>query len=162
MMVDFGEPLAALFGASAALITIAFTAIKWRTWQEASRARATKIGKAAVILAAIYMCYASLFNSTPDGTGCQSSASLDGLYIAERCLLKWVPGGSSKYVGRLFDAKSRKLLAQRTFTTSSPEIEWSINGRSAYFSRGDSDDGDDEITLPPSRWDRLLAARPRL
>ena len=74
MIVDFGEPLAALFGASAALITIAFTAIKWRTWQEASRAKATKIGKAAVILAAIYMCYASFFNSTPDGTGCQSSA----------------------------------------------------------------------------------------
>nr|WP_057924620.1 hypothetical protein [Burkholderia ambifaria] len=158
MMVDFGEPLAALFGASVALIAISVVAIKWRTWQEVSRARATKIGKVAAISVAIYMCYLGFFNSTPNGTGCRSSASSDGRYMAELCLLKWVPGGSSTYVGRIFDAGSGKLAVQRTFSTPTPEISWFDNSMS--FSRG----GDEStfITFPLSMWDRVLAGRPRM
>ena len=163
MMVDFGEPLAALFCASVTLIAIIATVVKWRVWQPASRARARKIAKAIAISVATYMCYSWFFNTTPDGTECRSSTSSDGLYVAERCLLKWVPGGSSKYVGRLSDARTGKLLAQRTFSTTVPEIWWSSYGeRFVYFSVGDSDDGSDGIALPPSGWDRLLASRPRL
>jgi hypothetical protein len=97
--------------------------------------------------------------------------------MAERCLLDWVPGGSSEYVGRLFDAKSGKLLAQHIFSTTDPKLSWSpggsysldsnspaihYDGPSVEFSKGDPDNGDSGISLPPSSWDRLLAARPRL
>jgi hypothetical protein len=122
----------------------------------------------------IYFCF---FNRTPHGTECQRLKSSDGLYAAERCLLHWVPGDSSEYVGRLFDAKNGKLLAQRIFSTTDPDLFWSPGlfyssdpnssdvrdvGPAVVFSIGDPDDGDSSISLPPSSWDRLLAARSRL
>jgi hypothetical protein len=104
-----------------------------------------------------------LTDRTPHGTECQKSASPDGLYIAERCLLKWVPGGNSEYAGRVFDAKSGKKLAQHTFSTPDPQIAWySYTAVYVSFSIGDGGDDATYISLPPSGWDRFLAARPRL
>jgi hypothetical protein len=131
--------------------------------------------RAALIAVITGVGYFGIFNHTPQGTNCKSSKSPDGLYIAERCLLAWDPGFSSDYVGRLFDAKTGKLLAQCSFSTPVPEILWSPGfyssgrsstmeyiGPSVVFSRGDPDSGDSGISLPPSKWDQLLAARPRL
>jgi len=117
----------------------------------------------ALVMVTIGMIYFLAFNHTPPGTECQHSKSPDGLYIAERCLLDWVPGGNSKYVGRLFDAASGHLVAQHTFATPVPTILWSSHeGETVLFSVGDGGDDATYIPIPPSTWDRLLAARPRL
>lgn len=119
--------------------------------------------------------YFGLFDTTPRGTECKRSTSPDGLYIAERCVLRWVPGGDSKYAGRVFDAESGKKLAQHTFSTPVPDLSWyhgmdySPNDDgvlihappSVGFSIGDGGDDATFISLPPSTWDKLLAARPR-
>ncbi|WP_242540197.1 hypothetical protein [Trinickia mobilis] len=73
----------------------------------------------AVVVAMLSFC---LTDHTPRGTECHKSTSPDGVYIGERCLLNWVPGGNSEYVGRLCDAKSGKLLAQHTFSNPSHNI----------------------------------------
>ncbi|MFP3567632.1 hypothetical protein [Paraburkholderia sp. SIMBA_030] len=131
---------------------------------------------ALLALIAIGALYFALFNRTPHGTKCQRSTSPDGVYMAERCLLVRIPGGNSEYVGRLFNAKSGKLLAQHTFSTPVPDLSWSSGvtyslkpdgpvhyfGPSVGFSIGDGSDDSTYISLPPSGWDRLLAARPRL
>jgi hypothetical protein len=115
--------------------------------------------KRAALFAAVVVLYFFLIDHTPRGTECQKSTSPNGLYIAERCVLEWIPGGNSEYVGRIFDAKSGKLLVQRTFSTPVPEILW-FDDVSMSFSMG----GDKAafITFPLSVWDKLLAARPRL
>ena len=101
-----------------------------------------------------------LFDHTPHGTECHKSTSPDGLYVGERCLLEWVPGGNSEFVGRLFDASTGRLLAQHTFSTPVPQIEWlDYNGEYVSFSNGDGGDDSVYISLPPSIWDRLLALR---
>ena len=107
--------------------------------------------------------YFSLFDTTPRGTECERLTSPNGLYVAERCVLRWVPRGDSKYVGRLFDAKSGRKLAQHTFSTPVPQIAW-FDYTDVYVSFSIGDDGDDSpyISLPPSKWDRILAARPHL
>src|ERR1700738_4943578 len=124
----------------------------------------------AVGVAVLSLC---LIDHTPLGTECERSASPDVLYTAERCLLKWVPGGNSEYVGRLFDAKSGKKLAQRRFSTPAPDLMWSphiyyslrpetpprYTGPSVQFSSGDPVSGNSGIFLPPSKWDKFLAAR---
>ncbi|MBI0329513.1 hypothetical protein GIY62_20890 [Burkholderia plantarii] len=128
-----------------------------------------------LFVAAVGMLSFCLTERTPHGTDCQKSASPDELYIAERCLLKWIPGGNSEYVGRVF-TKNGKLLAQRTFSTPVADFIWSdgvcasdgpelpeeCTGPGVLFSRGDPSQGDSSISLPPSWWDRFLAARPRL
>src|SRR6202012_408825 len=122
-----------------------------------------KLRHAAPIAITIGMIYFLAFNHTPPGTECQSSKSPDGLYIAQRCLLNWVPGGNSQYVGRLFDANSGQLVAQHTFATPVPTILWSsYEGATVLFAVGDGDDDATYIPIPPSTWDKLLAARPRL
>jgi hypothetical protein len=134
------------------------------------------VKRLALVIACIGVLYFSLFNHTPRGTDCENSKSPDGVYMAELCLLRWVPGGNSKFVGRLFDAKTGKLLAEHTFSTPVPQLSWSSGlyysntnspdardiGPSVQFSRGDAAKGDSAISLPPSKWDQLLAARPRL
>jgi hypothetical protein len=118
---------------------------------------------AALVAITIGIIYSFAFNHTPPGTECQSSKSPDGLHIAQRCLLDWVPGGNSKYVGRLFDANSGQLLAQHVFATPVPTIMWSSSeDETVLFSVGDGGDDATYIPIPPSTWDRLLAARPRL
>ena len=114
----------------------------------------------AVVVGVLSFC---LTDHTPHGTECKKSTSPNGLYTAERCLLGWVPGGNSEYVGRVFDAKSGKKLAQHTFSTPVPEIAW-YNYIDLYVSFSSGDGGDDAtyISLPPSKWERFLAARPRL
>jgi hypothetical protein len=126
------------------------------------------------IALALSLFFFAVFDLTSPGSNCKRSVSPDGLYRAERCTLEWNPGGSSNYVGRLFDAKTGKLLAQRTFTTAVPDLFWSSGvsypdssqtvkqiGPSVEFSRGDPDDGESGIQIPPSLWDKLLATRPR-
>jgi hypothetical protein len=119
--------------------------------------------RAALSATVVGVLYFVLFDTTPRGDECERSTSLDGLYIAERCVLQWVPGGDSKYVGRIFDAKSGKKLAQHTFSTPVPQIAW-FDYTDVYVSFSIGDDGSDSpyISLPPSKWDRLLAARPHL
>jgi len=132
----------------------------------------------AVVLvgfAAIGVLYFGLFNRIPHGTECEKSSSPDGIYIAERCFLEVQSfrSGNAKYVGRLFDAENGKLLAEHTFITPVPDLFWSPGfrsgepsphyvGPSVNFSRGGEDGDGSDISLPPSGWDRLLAARPRL
>ncbi|MBB5421905.1 hypothetical protein HDG40_000046 [Paraburkholderia sp. JPY158] len=134
--------------------------------------------RAALLVGLIAGLYFGLFDHTPHGRECRNSAPVDGIYRAELCLLRWAPGrsGSPEYVGRLFDAKSGRLLAQRTFSTPVPDLFWSTGlryslnpyspprylGPSVEFSRGDAGKGDARISLPPSFWDKLAAARPRL
>ncbi|MGF6788681.1 hypothetical protein [Paraburkholderia sp. 35.1] len=135
----------------------------------------TRVALLAGLIAVLYL---GLFDHTPQGSECRKSAPVHGLYTAELCLLRWIPGrsGSPEYVGRLFDAKTGKLLAQRTFSTPVPDLFWSTGlryslnpyspprylGPSVEFSRGDGGEGDSSISLPPSFWDKLAAARPRL
>ncbi|WP_434108933.1 hypothetical protein [Paraburkholderia caffeinilytica] len=119
--------------------------------------------------------YFGLFDRTPHGTECEKSSSPDGIYIAERCFLEVQSfrSGDAKYVGRLFNAESGKLLAEHTFITPVPDLFWSPGfhsgepipryiGPSVNFSRGGEDGDGSDIPLPPSLWDRLLAARPNL
>lgn len=119
--------------------------------------------------------YFGLFNHTPPGSECKKSTSPDGIYIAERCFLEVQSfrDGDARYVGRLFDAGSGKLLAEHTFITPVPDLFWSPGFRSGEpvahyvspsvnFSRGGEEGDGSDISLPPSLWDRLLAARPRL
>lgn len=103
------------------------------------------------------------FNPTPRGEQCRKSTSPDGIYIADLCLLVWVPGGDSRYVGRVYRAQTGRLLAQHTFSTPTPEISWNSYGDIyVSFSKGDGGDDSVYISLPPSLIDRLLAARPHL
>jgi hypothetical protein len=125
---------------------------------------------------AIGTLYFTLFDTTPRGIRCVKSTSPDGVYIAERCALNSVAWGNPNYAGRLFDAKTGKLLAQHTFSTPVPDLSWhravtyslDPNGPLLYagpaigFSSGDGGDDATYISLPPSSWDRLLASRPRL
>ena len=115
---------------------------------------------ALVLIGALYLV---LFNHTLQGTECKHTTSPDGNYIAELCLLKWVPGSDSEYVGRIYDATNGNLLIQRSFSahSSDTQIAW-YDDESMSFSIGGSGDNSGYITLPPSKWDRLLAARPRL
>ncbi|QIE26441.1 hypothetical protein SBC1_42820 (plasmid) [Caballeronia sp. SBC1] len=116
--------------------------------------------KRVVLCAAVVgVLYFSLFDTTQHGTECHKLTSPNGIYIAERCLLQWVPGGDSKYVGRVLDAKSGKKLAQHTFSTPEPTILWFVDGTMSFSTGGDDDAF---ITLPASTWDKLLAARPHL
>jgi hypothetical protein len=122
-----------------------------------------KLKRFAPIAVIIGMLYFGLFNHTPHGTECDSSISPDNRYIAERCLLRWMPGGNSEYVGRVSDRQTGKLLAQHTFSTPVPELQWfSYSDAYVSFSNGDGGDNSVYIELPPSLWDRLLASRPRL
>ena len=109
----------------------------------------------AVIVGGLYWCF---FNRTPHGDDCVTSTAESGIYVAELCMLTWSSRDDPEYVGRIYDAKSRKLLVQSTFSTSVPEIMWFDDGNMS-FSRG----GDEAafIDLPPSKLNRLLAARPR-
>ncbi|MFP3564289.1 hypothetical protein [Paraburkholderia sp. SIMBA_030] len=126
-------------------------------------------------LTVISALYFGLVDRTPHGTECEKSSSPDGIYIAERCFLEVQSfrSGDAKYVGRLFDAKSGSLLAEHTFISPVPDLFWSpgfYSGEpvphfiepSVNFSRGGEDGDGSDISLPPSRWDKLLAARPRL
>jgi hypothetical protein len=133
-----------------------------RFWPDAVGRMLFKYPRQIAALILIGVLYLVLFNHTPQGTECKRSTSPDGDYIAERCVLNWNPGDSTEYVGRLFDAKNGRLLAELTLKTPVPELSWSdFEGKSVSFSIGDADDNDGSIPIPPSQWDRLLAARPR-
>lgn len=134
-------------------------------------------GRAAAIVGIVVIgtLYFGMFSHTPQGTICEKSSSPDGIYIAERCFLnvQSFRSGDAKYVGRLFDATSGKLLAEHTFITPVPDLFWSPGfhsgepvpqyiGPSVNFSRGGEVGDGSDISLPPSVWDRILAARPRL
>ncbi|EIF33867.1 hypothetical protein BCh11DRAFT_01656 [Burkholderia sp. Ch1-1] len=176
MTPDYGAAAGALIGALAALVVIVAVTVRWATSERKSRTRIVKVARMAAMGAIIAMLYFGLFDHTSRGTECQKSTSPNGFYKAERCLLDWIPGGSSRYVGRVFDAKNGKLLAQHTFSTPVPDLSWSSGvlysldpdgplryfGATVGFSKGDGGDDSTYISLPPSRWERLLAARPRL
>jgi hypothetical protein len=103
------------------------------------------------------------FDRTPRGEECRKSTSPDGIYIADLCLLSWIPGGDSQYVGRVYRAQTGRLLAQHTFSTPTPEISWnSYSDTYVSFSKGDGGDNSVYISLPPAFIDRLLATRPQL
>jgi hypothetical protein len=103
------------------------------------------------------------FDRTPRGEECRTSTSPDGIYLADLCLLDWVPGGDSRYVGRVYFAQTGRVMAQHTFSTPTPEISWnSYNDVYVSFSKGDGGDSSVYISLPPTLLDRMLAARPHL
>jgi len=120
----------------------------------------SRIALISLLAGAVYFW---LFNHTPSGTDCRKSTSPDDRYTAELCVLKWRGHGNAEYVGRVFDARNGRLLAQHTFATPVPTIMWSrYEGESVLFSLGDGGDDSTQVDLPPSAWDRILAARPRL
>ncbi|MGV2289829.1 hypothetical protein AAHK20_14045 [Trinickia sp. YCB016] len=161
MRFEFGDAFVIFFGPIFALLLILTMPRFWIDWMGRILFR---FPRQIATLAAIGVLYLVLFNHTSQGTECERSTSPDGNYIAERCLLKRAPGGgNSEYVGRLFDSKNDKLLAELTLRTPVPELSWSdYEGKSVSFSSGDALDNDGSISIPPSKWDRLLAARPRL
>ena len=117
----------------------------------------------ALFVAIVGVLYFGLTDRVSHGTECQESLSPDGLYKAERCLLRWIPGGNSEYVGRVFEAKSGRKLAQHTFSTPDPQIAWySYSTVYVSFSIGDGGDNAANNLLPPSAWERFLATRPRV
>ncbi|QBQ96353.1 hypothetical protein [Paraburkholderia pallida] len=85
---------------------------------------------------------------------CTRSTSPNGRYIAEECTLDWNRGDNPKYVGRVFDAASGKLIARQIFRTPVPEIMWGDSY--LLFQRGG--DGEGLVNLPPSRYERINAA----
>lgn len=85
---------------------------------------------------------------------CVRSTSPNGRYVAEECVLDSGRGGNPKYVGRVYEAASGKLIARQTFRTPVPEIMW--GGDYLLFQRGG--DGEGLVNLPPSRYERINAA----
>ena len=115
----------------------------------------TRIAGMAVLWIAVhYWIGADLRSKAHD---CKKTPSHGGRYIAELCLLRWNPGNDSDYLGRVYDAKNNELLAEQTFRTPVPELQW-WKEDNVSFSRG----GDDSswVILPPSLYDRLLAKLP--
>jgi hypothetical protein len=88
---------------------------------------------------------------------CRKTSSEGGRYTAELCLLQWIPGDDSIYLGRVYNAKNSELLVERTFSTPVPELSW-WKEKAVSFAKG----GDDSswVALPPSLYDRLLAKLP--
>lgn len=111
-----------------------------------------KIAIAVAIVALGYFFFTHRADS--QAYSCIRSTSPDGRYLAEECTLDWDHGDNPKYVGRLYDAASGKLLARRTLHTPVPGITWVNN--SLLFSSGGDDE--DMVPLPPSPYDRFNAA----
>ena len=123
-----------------------------------------------------FIAFVLFTDHTTRGLECKESISPGDEYIAEVCGLRWVSGGQSTYVGRLYSAKTGAKLAQRVFDAPEARISWSDGvcvpdparktkecfGPSVGFTRGETSAGDPDIPLPPSQWDRLLAARPTI
>jgi hypothetical protein len=107
-------------------------------------------------IAIVCVLYAVHLSLRSEATECVREASTDGIYVAERCLLHWRPGGSSSYRGRVYDAKTHALLVERTFDTPVPQLSWSAD--SVSFSRGG--DESSSIPLPPTLFDRITARMP--
>ncbi|WP_156992618.1 hypothetical protein [Paraburkholderia oxyphila] len=113
----------------------------------------------AILVTAIALGY-MFFTHRADSQAysCVRSTSPDGRYIAEECTLDWDRGDNPKYVGRLYDAASGKLLARRTLHTPVPGITW-VNQYLLFSSGGDDED---MVALPLSLYDRFNAAYWRL
>ncbi|MBN3856570.1 hypothetical protein G3N59_24620 [Paraburkholderia sp. Ac-20340] len=111
--------------------------------------------KKGIFLLAFLACASLYFMAghRPEPSDCVRSTSPDARYVAEECLLEWNHGDNPKYSGKLYDAKTGTLLAQRILHTSVPQIMW---GQDAMlFERG----GEDEnlVRLPPSFFERFSA-----
>ncbi|MGV2290037.1 hypothetical protein AAHK20_15090 [Trinickia sp. YCB016] len=160
MRFDFGDA-AMLFLVPIFALLLIFSMP--RIWTDSIGRMLFKFPRQIVALVLIGALYLVLFNHTPQGKECKRTTSPDGSYIAELCLLEWVPGSDSEYVGRIYDTKNGNLLIQRPFSahSSDTQIAW-YDDESMSFSIGGGEDNSGYITLPPSKWDRLLAARPRL
>ncbi|MFP6558547.1 hypothetical protein WJ542_09515 [Paraburkholderia sp. B3] len=112
-----------------------------------------------------------MFDDTPHGTKCERSNSPDGKFIAERCMFGMEGRAGNDYVGRLYDEKNGRLLAQHTFVAYADDIQvlWTGFGeeekhynKSVMFIKGDGGDDQTYIDLPPSSWEKIRAMRPRL
>ncbi len=121
----------------------------------------SKVAKAATLFAIVIAAVAALayawgVDRRSKARECEKSRSPDGLYVAERCLVQWKGGNDPDYVGRVYDAKSGRLLVERSFSTPVPELSWWKN--TVSFSRG----GDEasEVYLPPSLYDRFKVLLP--
>lgn len=71
------------------------------------------------------------------------------LYIGEICAI----GLRTKYLFRLFEIKSGKLVAERTFYHPDPQILWGDN--QVWYG-----DDDEYVALPPALLDRFMAKLP--
>jgi hypothetical protein len=87
--------------------------------------------RAALFAVVVVLCF-FLTDRTPRGTECEKSTFPNGLYIAAQCVLHWHLGSDSDYVGRVYDVKSGKMLVQRTFSTTVPEILWFDDGGMSF------------------------------
>ena len=160
MRFDFSDAAMLFFGPIFALLLIFLMP---RAWIDSVGRILFKFPRRIAEFVIVVALYLVLFNHTPQGTECERATSPDSNYIAELCLLKWIPGGNSNYVGRIYDATNGNLLIQRSFSahSSDTQLAWYDDG-SMSFSIGGSGNNSGYITFPPSKWDRLLAARPRL
>ncbi|MCX4174426.1 MULTISPECIES: hypothetical protein [Paraburkholderia] len=89
--------------------------------------------------------HAATWHNVPSDTDARYTASYSYLW-------------NNKILLRLYDAKSKKLLAERThFNLDAPNLAWTDHSL-IYDTSADGDDG--EISLPPSLLDTLLAKLP--
>lgn len=110
--------------------------------------------KLAIAITALALLYFFITHrSDSRAYDCVRSTSPNGLYVAEECTLDWDHGDNPKYVGRIYDAASGKLISRQTFHTPVPEIIW--GGDYLLFQRGG--DGDGLVSLPPSLYERINA-----
>lgn len=110
--------------------------------------------KSVIAIVALTLIYYWITHRTDSmAYDCVRSKSPDGRYVAEECTLDWDHGDNPKYVGRLYDDVTGKMLARRTLHAPDPEILWVANY--LMFSGGGNDE--DMIALPPSLYDRIVA-----
>jgi hypothetical protein len=110
-----------------------------------------KLAIAIAVLALVY--FFATHRSDANATSCVRSTSPNGLYIAEECMLDWNRRDNARYVGRVYEAASGKLIARRTFHTPVPEITW-VDNHLLFQAGGDDDD---LVVLPPSLYDHINA-----
>ncbi|MEA9983524.1 hypothetical protein QN374_16920, partial [Herbaspirillum sp. RTI4] len=95
--------------------------------------------------------YGVYIRSTATDCSLNKSTQDGGLYIAEVCRSRY-----SIIRLRIYESKSKKLLAERNF-----EASWSINiswiGKKMWFYGAE---GEEYINLPPTLSDRILAQLP--
>ena len=166
-MQGYNEGMTAFYalalGALVVLVSLASSLIAIFSESTGREARTRRIvglwGKrtAIVIILALAASYWAGARQRSKATGCDKVPSNSGRYVAELCLLQWNPSGNSDYLGRVYEAKTGKLLARREFSSPVPELSW-WKDESLSFERGGDDSS--RIKLPPSLYDRLLAELP--
>lgn len=107
------------------------------------------IATAAIGLLAHYVWLAGLRRTAHD---CDSQVSDNHEYIGKQCFLN----AGLSYL-RVYDAQTKSLLADRTYTCNAADTKLFVGDQMAFDACAE---GDSSIRLPPSLLDRLRALLP--